>query len=70
MPYGMRILIRKREGRAYLQPGGKWSPNRNTAKQFESSVFAYWWAQEQKLLGIDILMAFDDPKYDFVPLRL
>ena len=70
MPYGMRILIRKREERTYLRPSGKWSPNRKTAKQFERSVFAYWWAQEQKLLGIDILMAFDDPKYDFVPLRL
>ena len=66
----MRILIRKREGQLYLQPSGIWSTNRSMAKEFESSVFAYWWAQEQKLLGIDILMAFEDTAYDFVPLRL
>jgi hypothetical protein len=64
----MRILIRKREGKQYLQPTSQWSPNRTAAKDFESSVFAYWLAQEQALLDIDILMAFDNPKYDFVPL--
>ena len=66
----MRILIRKREGQFYLQPSGKWLPNREAAKRFESSMFAYWWAQEQNLLGIEIVLAFDNPAHDVVPLRL
>jgi hypothetical protein len=52
----MRILIRKQEGQFYLQPDGKWLPNREKAKRFESSMYAYWWAQDQKLLGIEILL--------------
>ena len=66
----MRVLIRKREDQLYLQPSGKWSEARDTARAFESSSFAYWWAREQELLGIDIVLAFDDSRYDFVPLRL
>ncbi len=67
----MRILIRKRASEYYLQPSGGWSTKRETAREFPSSVFAYWWAQEQELLGIEILLAFDyDPSYDFACLRL
>lgn len=66
----MKVLIRKRDREIYLQPSGEWSPSRETAKQFENSSFALWWAREQQLLGIDILLAFEDPRWDFVPLRL
>ncbi len=70
MLYRMRILIRKSEGQLYLSPSGAWTENREEAKQFESSIFAYSCAKEQQLLGIEIVLAFDNPTYDIVPLRL
>ena len=66
----MRILIRKCEEKFYLQPDGKSLPNREKANRFESSMYAYWWAQEQKLLGVEIVLAFDNPVHDIVPFRL
>ncbi len=66
---GTRVLIRRRREQDYLQPSGDWSADRNTARHFVSSVAAYWWAHEQKLLGIEVLLAFDDSAYDLVIIR-
>ncbi len=66
----MRILIRKQENELYLQPSGEWSEAREAAREFKSSCVAYLWALEQKLLGIEILLAFDDPRYDLSPMKL
>lgn len=66
----MRILIRKQDDKLYLQPSGEWSEARETAREFDCSLFAYWWAREQELPGIEILLAFDDASYDFVPLKI
>lgn len=67
--YG-RILIRKREGDLYLQPSGEWSEERQTARAFIGSVAAYYWAKEQELLGVEVLMAFADERYDIVTFRI
>ncbi len=67
----MRILVRKCATSLYLQSSGEWNLERKTAREFQTSFLAYWWAHEQKLSGIEILLAFDqDPFYDFVCLRL
>jgi hypothetical protein len=34
------------------------------AREFESSALAYVWAHEQKLVGIEVLLACEDPRYD------
>ncbi len=66
----MRVLLRKQQDHQYMQPSGEWSDDRETARTFPTSVFAYLWAQEKKLLGIDVLLAFDDAKWDLVTMRL
>jgi hypothetical protein len=68
----IRILMRKHEGQFYFQPSGKWLPNREKAKEFESSAAACWWAQDHQLLnaGVDVVFAFEKPTYDFISIRL
>ena len=67
--YGrFRILLR--QGTDYLQPSGEWGRARETAKEFATSLLAYWWAKEQQLLGVEVVMAFADGQSDFVPMRV
>lgn len=66
----MRILIRRQKGHQYLQPSGEWSENRETARDFYNSTVAYWCAKAQHLRGVEVLMAFEDPQWDFVPMTL
>lgn len=62
--------MRQQKSQRYLQPSGEWNESRETAREFASSVLAYWWAKEQNLLGIDVLMAYADANKDFVSMRL
>ncbi len=65
---GLRIVLRK--GGLYLQPSGEWTYGRETALGFETSCAAVMYAFEHNLRPVEILFAFDDPAYDFVPVRL
>ncbi len=65
---GMRILLRQKSQR-YLQPSGEWAEDRKTARDFTNSAAAYFWALEQQLFGAEVLMAFEDPRWDIVLLR-
>lgn len=67
---GFRFCLRQQKSQRYLQPSGEWNESRETAREFASSVLAYWWAKEQNLLGIDVLMAYADANKDFVSMRL
>ncbi len=64
--YKMRILLR--QGEEYLQTSGEWG-QRETAREFPTSTFAYYWAKEKQLLGIEVLLAFDDAQWDIVTMR-
>ncbi len=66
----MRVLLRKRQGQLYMQPSGEWGQSRETARTFPGTVFAYYWAKEKELLGVEVLLAFDDSHWDVVTLRL
>ncbi len=66
---GLRILIRKRATEFYLQPSGAWNLSRQRARQFATSIIAYVWAKEQNLVGIEVVLAFKNPVYDFALLR-
>ncbi len=65
---GFRILLR--QGHLYLQPSGEWNEAKATARQFASSLLAYWWAKEQRLLGVEVVMASSDGQPDFVSMRV
>ncbi len=62
--YRMRVILQRREGGLYLQPGGRWSESRETAMEFISSVAALSWAWNMRLAGVDILLAFEEPERD------
>ena len=71
-----RILLRKslscRHGAQagfYLQPGGDWSGNRESARQFAHTIDAHWWAQEQAYLDAEIIVARPDPSGDYCCMR-
>jgi hypothetical protein len=66
----MRILLRKWTGKLYLQPSGEWSADRQSAREFTSGPVAYWWAKEQRLLGVEVVLAFDDEQFDVVTMRI
>lgn len=66
----MRILLRKQPEELYLQPSGQWGKSRETAREFPGSVFAYYWAREQQLLGAEVLLAFEDAQWDVVTMRV
>jgi len=66
----MRILLRQRATGLYWQPSGVWGPARDSARSFANSFAAYRWAREQRLLGIEVLMAFNDQEYDLISMQL
>ncbi len=66
----MRVLLRKRQGQLYMQPSGEWGEGRETARTFPTSMLAYYWAMEKKLLGVEVLLAFDDERWDVVTVRI
>jgi hypothetical protein len=66
----MRILLRKHGKELYLQPSGDFTQDREAARTFESGLVAYAWALEQKLLGVEVLLAFPDQSDDIVTLKV
>ena len=65
----MRIVLRQARTGLYLQPSGEWTTSRETARPFENGSAAYSWAREQRLIGLDIVLTFPDPQYDFVSMN-
>ncbi len=66
----MRVLLRKVREQLYMQPSGEWTAARETARSFPTSALAYYWAKEKELLGVEVLLAFDDSRWDVVTMRL
>lgn len=66
----MRILLRQQESLLYLQPSGVWKSNRASARDFLSTMAAYWWAFEQHLFGTEVLLALKHAQRDIVVLKL
>lgn len=67
-PGPFRVLLRRKQ--SYLQRSGEWRPRRRTAREFAASTVAYWWALEQGLSGVEVLLAFNDPANDYTLLRV
>jgi len=64
----MRVVLRQPKTELYVQVSGELG-GRESAQSFASSLVAYYWAKEQPLLGLEVLLAFADPAYDFVTMR-
>lgn len=64
----MRILLRQPDAGLYLQSSGDWSCSRKMARSFNSVNSAFFWVSEKQIHGVEILMAFQDCKYDVVAM--
>ncbi len=60
-----RILLRRSQG-LYLQPSGRWTNNRETAQEFETSFQAFSLAQGENWLHSEVVLTFGDPRYDLI----
>ncbi len=60
-----RIVLRRGQG-LYLQPSGRWTNNRETAQEFETSFQALSLAQGEKWLHSEVVLTFGDPLYDLI----
>ncbi len=62
----VREVLRRWFGRGADQPGCF----ALTARAFPTSALAYYWAKEKELLGVEVILAFDDSRWDVVTMRL
>lgn len=66
----MRIILRNYKTRQYLQDLDRWTDNPSLAMTFEHSRQAASLAYERGLKNVEILLAFEDARYNFrLPLR-
>src|SRR5690242_2202714 len=61
----MRVVLRQPETGFYFQPSGVWNLNRASARQFSSSISAYWWALDRGLQGAEVWLLLQNPDDDF-----
>jgi hypothetical protein len=66
----VRVVVKKTKDDSYFLSSEEWAAEREKAKDFAHTTTAYWWAQEQKLSGIEIVITFPDPRYDLTVLRV
>ena len=66
----LRILLRRPDTGMYLQSSGEWGAERNSARDFDSSLLAYDWAKQNGLLGSAVLMAVGPEQNDTVLARV
>ncbi|HEX4644186.1 MAG TPA: hypothetical protein VH598_01105 [Verrucomicrobiae bacterium] len=60
----MRVVIQDRKSRLYFKGTSEWIAEINEAEDFEQIVKAIDFLRQTRLPHIDVLMHFDDPKYD------
>ncbi len=66
----VRIILRNYKTRQYLQNPDRWTDNPALAMSFEHSRQASSFAHEMGLKHMEILLAFDDARYNFrLPVR-
>ncbi len=65
----VRVLVRQQQTGLYLQESGEWSDGRETAWEFGNPALAQRWVKQQKRLRLEVVLAFFDPRYDYVAMR-
>jgi hypothetical protein len=60
----MRIILQDRKSQLYLSSGGAWADSRDDAELFEHISEAAGFALAAKLVNVDVLLNFGDPKHD------
>lgn len=62
----MRVLLQHQSTQLYLTNDDKWSADNWQAKDFGTSLKAMDFLQRFKVRSTNIVLKFDDPKYDIV----
>ncbi|SPE55700.1 hypothetical protein SBV1_2280020 [Verrucomicrobia bacterium] len=66
----MRILLRHKDTGEYYRTENQWTSQAGEARDFESSAAALGFCVEARLREVEILLAFDDARYNIrLPLH-
>jgi hypothetical protein len=60
----MRVLIRNTRNGLYLQDPDHWTADPTQAADFGRSARALLFAAEERLTTVEVILAFDDPRYN------
>ena len=62
----MRILLQQKETGSYLQDTGVWTRDPTKAMDFLSSTHAIDFCATHKILGVQLVLKFEEQHYDIV----
>jgi len=62
----MRILLQQKTSGLYFRDVGDWSPDSSAAMDFLSSTAAIDFCVANKISGVQIVLKFDEQRYDIV----
>jgi hypothetical protein len=62
----MKVYLRDTESGSYYQEPSKWTPRQEAAHDFKQSARAVEWVFEAHLEHVEILLCYDDPRYDLI----
>jgi hypothetical protein len=65
----MRVVLRDPKNGLFFRNADDWTEHPETARDFLHTATAIFFANEQKLFGMEILLTFGDPEHDFVIAR-
>ncbi len=65
----MRVVLRDPNTGLFFRNTDDWTEHPETARDFFHSATAIFYANEQKLLKMEIMLTFGDPSEDFVIAR-
>jgi hypothetical protein len=60
----LRILLQDRISKLFLKNDNEWTSKIEDAREFQQVVDAADYVHAQNMANADVLMRFDDPKYD------
>jgi hypothetical protein len=60
----MRVLIRNRDTGQYIQGPGQWTADPEQAADFKRSARALLFAAEERLGRVEVVLSFEDPRYN------
>ena len=62
----MRRLIRDLKTGMFYGSDGQWTAEREDARDFGGTFYAMSFAEENRLRGVEVVLAFERPEYDIV----
>ncbi len=64
----MRVVLRNMKTGLFFRNSDDWSENAEAARDFVDATTALYFAKEQELLDVEIMLKFENPRHDVVVL--